>query len=181
MLLTLARQFQIEDVTIGTLSVDGKVHCHTLEETQREKKIAGKTAVPCGAYNVTLEYSPRFSSKYEARGLGRKLPRLHGVAGFSGVLIHIGNTAADTHGCVLVGSWARGSKNAISASTATYKKLHMVLAESTTPIRISITNEVVDKKEELRHPTKQMFDSIFAPNIPGLGRPPGLSGFRLSV
>ena len=48
MLLTLVRQFQIEDATIGTLSVDGKFHCHTLEDTQREKKIAGKTAIPCG-------------------------------------------------------------------------------------------------------------------------------------
>jgi hypothetical protein len=172
MLLTLVRQFQIADATIGALSIDGKFQCHTLEDIQRDKKIAGKTAIPCGNYNVTLEASPRFSAKYKERGLGAKLPRLHGVPGFEGVLIHIGNTAADTHGCILVGSWARSSKNAISGSTAAYKKLHKALSDSTSAVRIAITSEVVAKKEELRHPSKVMYDSLyptFAPEPPKPG------------
>ena len=41
-----------------------------------------------------MEYSPRFK---------RRLPYLHDVPHFLGILIHSGNTADDSAGCLIVG------------------------------------------------------------------------------
>lgn len=79
----------------GVMLLDGKLFAHTLEDCRRPNgvKVQGETAIPSGTYTVTVETSPRF---------GRDLPRLHNVPGFEGVLIHGGNTALNSSGCILV-------------------------------------------------------------------------------
>lgn len=105
MRLQLKRRYLGAEYTIGSLYVDGRYFCDTLEDTVRdlnrngifdggEKKIYGRTAIPYGTYEVILSPSPKF---------GRTLPRLLRVPHFEGILIHAGNTAADTSGCILVG------------------------------------------------------------------------------
>lgn len=74
--------------------MDSHYVCDTLEDAVRETKIPGMTAIPAGRYKVIVNHSPRF---------GRELPRLLGVPGFEGILIHRGNTAGDTAGCILLG------------------------------------------------------------------------------
>lgn len=106
-----------KNYTIGRLYADGKYVCDTLEPKDREltqsmdmkeikrRKVAGKTAIPGGTYKVvTNMVSPRFSkSGYYQRVCGGRLPRLTGVPGFEGVLIHCGFKVAHTAGCILVG------------------------------------------------------------------------------
>lgn len=96
--LLLERLYFKAEYTIGCLSMDGTRFCDTLEDRVRdlkhETKVPGKTAIPAGCYEVTVNYSTRFR---------RELPRLLNVPGFEGILIHRGNTAADTSGCILVG------------------------------------------------------------------------------
>lgn len=82
------------EYTIGSMYIDGQYFCDTLEDTVRAVKIKHETAIPEGTYQVILNRSPKF---------GRDLPRLLEVPGFDGILIHRGNTAADTSGCILVG------------------------------------------------------------------------------
>ena len=65
-----------------------------MEDTVRDEKIAGKTAIPEGTYEVVVNRSPRFK---------RDLPLLLNVPNFEGIRIHRGNTAKDTNGCILVG------------------------------------------------------------------------------
>lgn len=103
--------------TSGKLHVDGSYVCDTLEDADRgleqsmgearvaELKVPGSTAIPSGEYKVTLGVkSPRFGSMPFYKGAcGGRLPRLVGVPGFEGVLIHAGATAANTEGCILVG------------------------------------------------------------------------------
>lgn len=97
MLLRVNRQWHGKDCTIGLLTVDGQNECFTLEDVVRPagEKIYGETAIPAGTYNVVITPSKRF---------GRDLPLLENVPNFDGVRIHPGNTAADTDGCILVGT-----------------------------------------------------------------------------
>ena len=98
MKLKLNRIFKGKDYTIGHLYIDGEYFCDTLEDRVRdllkEGKIPAETAIPAGTYNVTVTSSPRFK---------RMLPRLVNVPQFEGILIHRGNTAKDSSGCILVG------------------------------------------------------------------------------
>lgn len=107
--LSINRFFEGSDYTIGRFSVDGVKLCDTMEDPVRllvdknsdgdyddagEGKIKGRTAIPAGRYKVVLRYSPRFK---------RITPHITGVPGFKYILIHAGNTAADTDGCILPG------------------------------------------------------------------------------
>lgn len=97
--LSVIRKAYRDTYTIGKMYINGEYFCDTLEDKVRtlnsiNDKIKGETAIPAGTYKITLEMSPRFK---------RKLPLLHNVPYFSGILIHRGNTAKDTHGCILVG------------------------------------------------------------------------------
>ena len=99
MRLLLKRQIKGDTYTIGTLYVNGEKFCDTLEDRVRdlaggESKVPGETAIPEGRYRVIVNRSPKF---------GRDLPRLLDVPMFEGVLIHRGNTAEDSAGCILVG------------------------------------------------------------------------------
>jgi hypothetical protein len=100
MKLTVVRKEFSETTTIGEMFVDGVFQCYTLEDTVRnlksaKDKIYGKTAIPAGTYKVTITDSARFK---------RKLPLVNDVPFFEGIRIHPGNTAADTDGCILVGT-----------------------------------------------------------------------------
>ena len=106
--IRVKRVFRGEDYTIGKLYIDGKYICDTLEDKVRnlpqEVKIHGKTAIPAGIYEINMNtVSPKFKQKSWAKKYKGIVPRLVNVPYFSGVLIHPGNTAADTDGCILVG------------------------------------------------------------------------------
>ena len=82
--------------TTGILMVEGQgFECFTLEDVVRPVKIPKETAIPAGTYEVAVTFSERFQ---------RWLPLLLNVPNFEGVRIHPGNTAADTEGCILVGT-----------------------------------------------------------------------------
>lgn len=141
MRLELKRIAKREDYTIGRLYVDGEYFCDTLEDKvrdlTRETKVYGKTAIPEGTYEVTLRVqSPRFSQKKQYDFCKGYLPRLLGVPSFEGVLIHVGNTAADTEGCILVGK--NTVKGMVTDSSATFRKLYSRLSLCSGKITIEV-------------------------------------------
>jgi len=106
-----------DNSTIGELSVNGQFECYTLEDKVRPVKIAGKTAIPAGRYEVIIDFSQRF---------GRLLPLLLNVPDFEGVRIHPGNTAANTEGCILVGD--EKSQDLVGKSRAAFDRLFAKLS-----------------------------------------------------
>ena len=130
------RRWKKSTYTIGILTVDGERFCESLEDRDRglkqsdsplwigAKKVYGETAIPTGTYNVAMNVvSPKYSAvKWYKDLCGGKMPRLLDVPGFDGILIHPGNTALDSCGCILVG---RNTKvGQVTQSRDTFKKLY---------------------------------------------------------
>lgn len=120
--LKLTRNYQKDTYTIGRLYVEGDLFSNTLEDSVRDYsdpnyKVYGKTAIPYGRYRITMVHSPKFSKRYG----GRKVPLLNNVPDFTGILIHSGNTAEDTDGCILVGQ--NTQRGRVTSSLATLYKL----------------------------------------------------------
>lgn len=107
--ILLKRIARRNDYTIGRLYIDNTYFCDTCEDRDRlyfgEKKVMHQTAIPCGRYEITQDIiSPRFRSKEPYKSVCKGcVPRLLNVPQFDGVLIHIGNSASDSSGCILVG------------------------------------------------------------------------------
>lgn len=147
MKLMLKRKFLGDKYTIGDLFTDGKFFCNTIEDTVRELpvtclytskgesckckgKVYAQTAIPAGTYKVTMEYSPRFK---------RKLPLLHNVPHFIGILIHSGTTAVDSAGCLIIGN--NTIKGKVTESRATSDKLNAIISKEK-----HITIEIINGK-----------------------------------
>lgn len=147
MKLTLKRKFLGDKYTVGDLFIDHKFFCNTIEDTIRElpanclytpkgqsckckEKIYAQTAIPAGTYTVTIEYSPRFK---------RKLPLLHNVPHFIGILIHSGSSATDSAGCLLVGK--NTIKGRLTESRITSDALNAIISKEK-----HITIEIINGK-----------------------------------
>lgn len=149
MKLVLKRINNQDNYCEGKLYIDGIYQCDVIEDTDRaltnemsiteiqSKKVYGETAIPKGTYQITLDVvSPKFKNRSWATFCEGKLPRLLDVPGFEGVLIHVGNKAADSLGCLLVGQ--KSSDGIVSNSTQTFKDLYYKLKQATDQITITI-------------------------------------------
>ena len=136
--LTLTRTTRRRGYTEGVLTDEnGKRLADTLEPQWRalakgEKKVAGKTAIPEGTYDVVVTKSPRF---------GTYLPLLVGVAGFEGIRMHAGNNAEyDSEGCILLGE--RNGPGIIINSRVTVRRVtEMLIKERKNHIIIKLMEQ----------------------------------------
>lgn len=123
MIVTVTRLLATPKSTRGILVVDD-FECFTLEDAAQPYKIPGRTRIPQGMYRVTLRTEGGMHPKYAAR-LGaehRGMLWLRDVPGFEYVYIHIGNTPADTEGCILVGNTA--GKDSVGHSEDAYREVN---------------------------------------------------------
>lgn len=113
--LELNRFYYVPDeVTIGKLLIDGKYFCHTLEDPRRNAKIFGETCIWPGRFLI----KPRFSPMLQVW-----VPWLQEVPDFTYVYLHAGNTAKQTDGCILVGSWRSDVPLRLFNSTLAFNQL----------------------------------------------------------
>ena len=136
MKLTVHRKYRKDTYTVGELCIDGVFFCDTLEDKDRglkqtdsidrikAVKVPSKTAIPLGTYKVSMDtVSPKYGKVAFYQNLcNGKVPRVMDVPGFEGILIHAGNTAADTAGCLLVGKNTAVGK--VLESKATFTVLY---------------------------------------------------------
>lgn len=142
--LLVKRTYRGPKYTIGHLYINGKYFCNTMEDVDRgltqemtlsqilSVKIKGKTCIPYGTYEVTLNIiSGKYSNfaKYPyAKPMKGRIPRVLNVPGFEGILIHPGTDENDTDGCLLVGE--NKVKGKLINSQVTWKKLYSILEKA---------------------------------------------------
>lgn len=145
MIIHLIRTVFTDKSTAGVVSVNGLHQCFSLEDICREKppgtwrkalKVAGKTAIPYGTYEVVVTFSNRFK---------KPLPLLLGVPDFEGVRIHAGNTSEDTEGCILVGETR--SPDFVGNSRAAFNFLFERIREASAVEKVFITIESAFKEK----------------------------------
>jgi hypothetical protein len=120
----MQREASINDATLSKLYAGTVFLCDVLEDVVREVKgtpvsewkVPGKTAIPAGTYKLAAVDSGRF---------GPNTLTLLDVPGFMYIRIHPGNDAADTEGCLLVGT--RDSSCTVRNSRDALKGVHAVV------------------------------------------------------
>lgn len=111
----LKREYMGEDCTLGTLYIDRKEFCKTLELPWRDNK-RSISCIPAGQYNVKRHNSPRFGDCF----------MLLDVPERDYILFHEGNTVRSSRGCILVGAkfgHIRGMKAVLNSVKTNNKML----------------------------------------------------------
>lgn len=154
MKLKLIRKWKKDTYTIGQLYVDGVFFSNTIEDKDRGLTSAmttpqiaiikkpGITAIPTGTYPITLDIQ---SSKYKKSKTmmafcNAYMPRLVNVPGYGGILIHPGNSAEDTEGCIIPGK--NDKVGWVSNSITYFKTLYNKMKEAKKR-KESITIEII--------------------------------------
>lgn len=155
MKLKLIRKWKKENYTIGQLYVDGEFFSNTIEDKDRGMssdmpldkilflKKPGITAIPTGTYEVVLNVQ---SNKYKKSKTMMQfnnayMPRLLNVPGYDGILIHPGNSAVDTEGCIIPGK--NDKLGWVSNSTNYFKQLYNKMKIASKSRGEKITIEIV--------------------------------------
>ena len=121
MKIKVIRKEFANDRTFGDMYIDGEFFCNTLEphaiDWSKQRKVAGKTAIPEGTYKVRLGWSKKSQ---------RIVPWLMRVPHFRDIQIHVGNFPKDTRGCILVGDQ---DKDVLLNSRAVFDRLMLKLSK----------------------------------------------------
>jgi hypothetical protein len=127
--LILQRQILTSQSTIGELDVFG-TKVFTLEDTRRLHKVWGETRIPAGVYAIGLRSAGGMHERYKARygDTHHGMIWIKDVPLFEWIYIHVGNTAADTQGCILVG--LNKGDNCLYNSREAYSVIYSPIVEA---------------------------------------------------
>ena len=87
--------------------------CYTLEHLPRAQKIMKHTGIPAGCYKLGY----RWSRKYRCN-----MPFVENVPHFLAIMLHPGNSLADTAGCILLGDTPDVAYNKILDSRRAFRR-----------------------------------------------------------
>tara|TARA_R110000868_G_scaffold136447_1_gene349407 strand:+ start:18320 stop:18775 length:456 start_codon:yes stop_codon:yes gene_type:complete len=146
MKIKVVREFRSATETLGTMYINDKFFCYTLEDFDRKlkqsqdeefikaNKIQKLTAMPSGNYRVILSISNRFQ---------RLMPEVLNVKGFAGIRIHGGNTHENTEGCILI------AKNRFIDKPSTFGKIRNWIQGSMEVQLIKEIQKALNKNETI--------------------------------
>jgi hypothetical protein len=135
----IVRKVLSDNTSIGDVLCDDVWIAKSLEDKTREgPKVPKATAIPCGTYELTIDFSQRFK---------KLMPHILNVRDFSGVRVHKGNDSEDTEGCPLVG--LRSGPDKIWDCQPAYDRFYNLLdtklkAGEKVFIKVSIAEDVQD-------------------------------------
>lgn len=141
--IELYRNYYRQNYIIGKLFIDDDYFCDTLEPMYRE--ING--AIPVGTYKVSLDIvSPKFQNRFPYKTLCHgRVPRVLGVPGRQGVLLHVGNFPQDSQGCILLGKNTK--VGAVLQSLVTFTNFYNKIKDSIY-LDITISDVPLDKESK---------------------------------
>lgn len=128
--------------TLSEIYLGDDLFCYGLEDTVRDVKIKGSTAIPVGAYKLGVNKYGGMNARYK-----RKYPDLHqgmielqDVPDFKYVYIHIGNYFSDTAGCLLVGDYFTFEDGdfAVFSSAIAYQRLYETIIDEVSAGKVEL-------------------------------------------
>lgn len=110
--------------------------CYTLEPPFTDG--GHGSAISEGRYKIILAASPKFLTSTDewVQKFAHAMPHLVDVPGRTAIMVHFGNRASDTEGCILVGE--KESVDFIGASRAAFEEFYNLLAETQEDVYITI-------------------------------------------
>ncbi|MCC5938193.1 MAG: hypothetical protein JJU34_13015 [Lunatimonas sp.] len=146
--VTVLRYLDDGQTTLGLIFLKNRFFAYTLEDTHRDSKVHGKTRIPEGTYPLELNrvetpLTQRYRNRFPWFDYHIEIMK---IPNFSRVYIHIGNTHADTEGCILIadGVNAADPQKMITHSRLAferfYKTLHPLLNQGK-QLSIQVLNE----------------------------------------
>lgn len=137
---TIIRCERGDEGTFGTLLLNGKAFCVTLELPYRDN-VPNLSSIPTGRYVCKL--SPSSLINTLTKGEWKSGWVLQNVPNRSDVMIHPGNITDDTHGCILVAKYygkLRGDR-AVLNSGDTFKEF-MTMTRTMTQFPLMIFDAI---------------------------------------
>ncbi|MCK5505759.1 MAG: hypothetical protein KAJ10_11375 [Thermodesulfovibrionia bacterium] len=120
-----------DEATLGTLYLDRRVFCYTLEDQPQAVKVPNETRIPAGEYKIKLRNEGSMTKRYAKRyPFHEGMLHLQDVPGFEWIYIHTGNTDDHTSGCILVGDNRDNEKWTISGSRNAYSDLYRKVVDA---------------------------------------------------
>lgn len=121
------RYLTTSESTLGLMYINNQFFGYTLEDTKRNEKLPGETRIPKGIYKLKIqETDTPLTLKYR-----KKYPwfnnhiHIDEIPGYRNVYIHVGNTAKDTAGCLLLGTGI--GPNQITQSIPCFQKFYEMI------------------------------------------------------
>lgn len=102
--LELLRFSTTDERTLGTLHIDGKFECFTVEDTWRPNKVKAETRIHPGVFEVGVReeggrFNPLYADRYDFH---KGMLVVQDTPEFEHVYFHTGNHEGHTEGCILV-------------------------------------------------------------------------------
>lgn len=128
---------ETKEETLSKMYIDGIFYCYILEDEEHKVKIHGDTRIPAGRYKITYRTVGTWYERVLQKITGAKGSLwIRDVPGFEYILIHWGNTDADTAGCLLTGTSygkykSKGEERIrVLNSVEAYKRVHAVISKA---------------------------------------------------
>jgi hypothetical protein len=129
----LLRYAHGNEASTGLFFLEDEFACYTLEDPPQKAKIPGITRIQEGVYELALRSEGRMHDRYAGLyDFHEGMIQLLDVPEFRWILIHTGNVASHTDGCILVGKTVNSphtEEGRVERSREAYREVAPVITQ----------------------------------------------------